>query len=160
MIAYRVATETRKYGALDLSGLGAAVDPGRWNKPGQAVLYTALSAALAMLETVAHIDAAGLPLNKFMIEITIPDEVWARREVLDLARLDPTWKAVPAGLAGERAGSEWIDTRRSALLLVPSVIVPEESCLLVNPAHADAQTLSARVLRKVEYDSVFRSGGR
>ena len=153
---FRVATETWSYPADDLSGGGAAVEPGRWNKRGESVLYTASSVALATLETAAHVNPAGLPLNKFLVEIFIPKKTWKRREFLDVNAIGPTWKAVPAGAASERAGSDWLRSLRSSLLLVPSVLAPEEHCILINPAHRDAKGLHAIVRRRMEYDVLFR----
>jgi hypothetical protein len=97
----RVATETRRFSADDLSGSGAAVDPGRWNRLGDAVLYAATSVALATLETAAHVAPAGLPLNKFLVRISVPNKVWRRRQALDVSKLGPAWNAIPAGLVSE-----------------------------------------------------------
>ena len=153
---FRVATERRSYGAADVSGTGAAAEPGRWNKTGESVLYTTTSIALATLETAAHVNPAGLPLNKFLVEIVVPPEAWARREILDVGAIGPAWKAVPSGATSQRAGSDWLRSRRSALLLVPSVIVPEEYCVLINPAHPGVKDIRAIVRRRMEYDMLFR----
>lgn len=158
MILWRIAADTRSYRADDLSGAGAARSPGRWNDIGQAVLYTAPSIALAVLETAAHIDDGGLPLNRYLVEITVPDATWAARETLEVRRLDPTWAAIPAGSGSVKPGSEWIKAGTSALLMVPSVIVPEESAVLVNPKHPDAAALTARVVRLFDYNRLFRPG--
>jgi RES domain-containing protein len=155
-VLYRIATETRSYRADDLSGGGAAADPGRWNDKGEAVLYTATSVALATLETAAHVKAAGLPLNKFLVEIILPRRAWTRKEVLDVHALGPAWKAIPPGAASVRAGSAWLRSGRCAVLLVPSVIAPEEFCVLVNPSHVDARGMRAIVRRAMEYDVLFR----
>jgi RES domain-containing protein len=155
-ILFRVATETRRYPANDVSGKGAAAEPGRWNKKGEPVLYTATSVALATLETAAHVNPTGLPLNKFLVQITVPPKAWTRREILDIKAIGPTWKAVPPGATSERAGSDWLHSERCALLLVPSVIAPEEHCVLINPAHPDAKGIRAAVLRRMEYDVLFR----
>ena len=155
-ILFRVATETRSYPADDLSGGGAAAEPGRWNKKGESVLYAATSVALATLETAAHVNPAGLPLNKFLVRIVVPPKAWTRREILDINAIGPTWKAVPPGATSERAGSDWLRSLPSALLLVPSVIAPEEYCVLINPAHPDAKDIRAVVLRRMQYDLLFR----
>jgi RES domain-containing protein len=153
---FRVATETRRCPADDLSGAGAALEPGRWNRKGDPIVYAATSVSLATLETAAHIDAAGLPLNRFLVEIVIPSSTWRRREILDVNAIGPSWKAIPSGAVCERAGSDWLRSLRSALLLVPSVIVPEESCVLINPAHADATGIRAIVRRRMMYNALFR----
>ena len=75
MILWRIAAETRKYGADDLSGAGAAKSPGRWNDDGQPALYTAPTIAIAVLETAAHVDDSGLPLNRYLVQIDVPDAV-------------------------------------------------------------------------------------
>jgi RES domain-containing protein len=53
-------------------------------------------------------------------------------------------------------GSAWINSARTLILSVPSVIVPEEPATLINPAHPDAARLKARVVRAFEYDRLFR----
>jgi RES domain-containing protein len=154
---WRIATETRRYRADDLSGRGAATHPGRWNDDGQAVLYCAPAIAMAVLETAAHIDTTGLPLNRFLVAIDVPDAVWAARTILSSATLPVTWRAIPAGSASVAAGSRWWTAGASAILEVPSAIVPEEPACVLNPGHADAAAFSATVVRAFEYDLLFRS---
>lgn len=154
---WRIATETRTYRAADLTGAGAAHFPGRWNAPGEFVLYATQSLALAVLETAAHIDSVGLPLNKYVVQLAVPSAVWKRRVQLKLATLDRAWSAIPAGKASVDAGSQWYQSGSSALLLVPSVLVPEETVVLINATHRDADKLTARVMRAFEYNRLFRS---
>ena len=120
MILWRIAADTRVYGAGDLSGAGAAKNPGRWNDVGQPVLYTAPTIAIAVLETAAHIDDCGLPLNRYLVEITVPDTTWSAREILDTSKLDITWSAIPAGRGSVKPGADWIRGGTAALLVVPS----------------------------------------
>lgn len=158
MILWRIAAETRQYQADDLSGGGAARSPGRWNEPGQAVVYTAPTIAVAVLETAAHIDDSGLPLNRYLVRIDVPPRVWRARRELEMALLPPTWNAIPAGASSARIGSAWIKSAASAILLVPSVIVPEEQAALINPLHPDAGKLAVSVVRPFEYNRLFRAG--
>jgi RES domain-containing protein len=160
MILWRIAAETRQYGADDLSGGGAAKSPGRWNEAGQAVLYTAPSIAMAVLETAAHVDDGGLPLNRYLVRLEIPPRTWRQRQQLAVAALPPAWNAIPVGAASVQVGSAWLKSGASAILLVPSVIVPEEQAALVNPGHPDAGKIKASVVRPFEYGKLFRSGTR
>jgi len=153
---WRIAAETRKYAADDLGGGGAAVSPGRWNEENEAVVYCAPTIAMAVLETAAHIDDCGLPLNKYLIEIDLPDSAWGHREEVNVASLPPTWAAIPAGRGSVTFGSDWLASLRSPILLVPSVIVPEQPIALINPAHPDAARISAKVVRLFEYNRMFR----
>ena len=154
---WRIATETRAHAANDISGAGAALHPGRWNRDGERVVYCAQSLSLAALETTAYVDTNGLPLNRFVVEIEVPDSVWNARTQLTSADLDPAWNAVPAGIASIQAGSRWLMQARSALLLVPSVIVPEECAVLINPVHADARKLVATTRRRFDYFNIIRT---
>jgi len=156
MILWRIAAQTRKYATDDLSGAGAAKSPGRWNDDGQPVLYTAPTVAIAVLETASHINDAGLPLNRYLVQIEVPDRVWAARAVLDVTRLPVAWSAIPAGRASIQAGAEWLRAMSTAILQVPSVIVPEESAALINPLHPDAKKLTAKIVRLFEYNRLFR----
>lgn len=157
MKLWRIAADTRKYPADDLSGGGAAKNPGRWNDSGEPVLYAAPSIAIAVLETAAHIDDAGLPLNRYLLELDVPDDVWDLREELDVAALPLTWSAIPAGHASVKIGSMWLASLRTPILLVPSVVVPEEQASLINPLHPECKRITVRIVRLFEYNRLFRS---
>jgi len=157
MKLWRIAAETRKYLATDLSGGGAANSPGRWNDDKEPVVYSAPAIAMAVLETAAHVDDSGLPLNRYLVEIDVPDAVWAKREQIDIAKLPPTWAAIPAGRASVKVGSNWLSSLTSPILMVPSVIVPEERVSLINPKHPEAPRITAKLVRLFEYNRLFRS---
>ncbi len=156
MKLWRIAAETRAYPATDMSGSGAAQRPGRWNGDKEPIIYSSLTISMAVLETAAHIDDTGLPLNRYLIEINVPTPIWASREVVNPKKLPTTWVAIPAGRASVKFGSDWLLSLRSAILIVPSVIVPEESVVLINPRHADAPKIKAKNLRLFEYNRLFR----
>lgn len=120
------------------------------------MVYAAQTLSLAVLETAAHLQDAGIPLNRFVVDIDVPSEIWKARVKLSPAVLDQAWSAIPSGQASERAGSQWYQSRASVLLLVPSVIVPEEFAVLINSSHPDAGRLVARVVRRFEYNRLFR----
>jgi RES domain-containing protein len=66
--------------------------------------------------------------------------------------LPVTWVAEPPGKASIEIGDAWLAKRAAPLLLVPSVIVPEEYNVLINPAHAAAAAITAQVVRQFIYD--------
>lgn len=146
---WRIAATTSKYVSDDMSGTGAKNTGGRWNPAGMAVTYSSENIALAVHETVVHLRSGGVPLNRYLVRIDVPDDVWAARQVLT----PPVgWDALPAGMISMQAGEAWLLTKVSALLVVPSVIVPEESNVLINPLHSDAARIVATALRKWHYD--------
>jgi RES domain-containing protein len=149
---WRIATDTAGYQADDLSGAGAKATGGRWNEPDIAVVYASETRALACLETIVHLNAGGLPFNRYLVEITIPDEVWDDALVETANALRVGWDAEPAGQVSIQFGTSWARAGTSALLLLPSVIVPEEWNVLINPAHADCTRITAVKQRKWLYD--------
>lgn len=149
---WRIAADTPEYTADDLSGEGARRTGGRWNRTGLPVLYTSETRALACLETLVHLKAVGLPFNRYLVRIDIPDEVWAKAERQTSRTLSVGWDAEPIGKVSIDFGSDWIASGRSCLLLVPSVIIPEERNILVNSAHTDHAGLAATKERRWLYD--------
>ena len=115
------------------------------------MVYASSSIALACLETVVHLGAT-LPFNRYLVRIEVPDDAWS-----SAIRLDPDarvgWDALPEGKVSLDAGEAWATSRHSVLLIVPSVIVPEEDNVLINPAHADTASIQARKMRRWTYDT-------
>lgn len=149
---WRVASDTPQWTAEDMLGKGAAHKGARWNHPGEHVTYAAASISLAAWETRAHFGrGAALPWNRFLVRIDVPDRIWAAREVL--ARPPPIgWDAIPEGRVSRAEGSAWLMSARTALLIVPSVIVNEEDNVLINPAHPHSALLIATKVRRFIYD--------
>ena len=155
MKVWRIATDTPSYTADDLSGAGAKTTGGRWNSAGNAVLYSSTSIALAVLETVIHLSAGALPLNRYLVRIDIPSKVWTRRQVLTASTASVGWDAIPEGRISIQTGDVWLTSMKSAILVVPSVVVPEEANVLINPNHPDASAIKATKLRRWLYDARF-----
>ncbi len=105
--------------------------------------------ALACLETVVHLNAGGLPLNCYLVEVTLPDDLWTKSQ---MARLPVGWDAEPAGRTSIEFGTNWLRSGTSALLLVPSVIVWEEFNVLINPPYSESAEITAAKVRKWLYD--------
>jgi RES domain-containing protein len=150
---WRIATDTPTYEADDLSGTGAKITGGRWNEKDVPSVYTSENRALACLETMAHLNAGGLPLNRYLVEITIPAHVWDAREEQDAAALPVGWDARPPGRTSIQFGTAWLRSRRTPLLVVPSVVMPEERNVLINPLHPASAAVSARKARLWTYAS-------
>jgi RES domain-containing protein len=151
-LVWRIATDTKDYEAHNLSGKGAETTGGRWNDVGVPMVYAAESRALACLETFVHLNAGGLPLNRYLVEIDIPDDIWSAAQTEAPDTLEVGWDAEPAGRVSIRFGCEWARNRTSALLRIPSAIVAEESNVLINPLHPDSRRITARKIRKWLYD--------
>ncbi|MBM3556502.1 MAG: RES domain-containing protein [Alphaproteobacteria bacterium] len=154
-LAWRIGTDAPDYTADDLTGVGAELTGGRWNRKGTRMVYAASSPALACLETIVHLNAGDLPLNRYLVQLDIPD-----RLIKAAFWFDPIthvgWDAIPAGQVSLDAGERWVKGGASAVMIVPSVIVLEEVNYLINPKHADARKISTKKIRKWAYDMRLR----
>ena len=155
VVLWRIAKHTEQYRADDLSGGGSKFSGGRWNTRGTPVVYTSDTIALATLETLAHLGNTTALRNAFLIRVDVPPIVWAEREYVDASDYDPTWVAEPPGTTTIGFGDNWLHGASAPLLEVPSVIVPEENNVLVNPAHPLARKIRATVARQYIYDPRF-----
>lgn len=153
ILAWRIGTDTPNYTSEDMCGIGAKTTGGRWNRQGTALVYTASTRALACLETVVHLGSGGLPLNRYLVRIEIPDDMWAARKTLTDKTAPVGWDAIPPGKDSLDVGDSWVKAGSSCILEVPSIIVPEELNVLINPAHADARRIVAVKVRKWLYDA-------
>lgn len=155
---WRIATDTPNYRADDLSGSGAKITGGRWNRPGTALVYAAESIALAALETVVHLTGGmSLPLNRILVRIDVPDDQWAERTVFDRAA-SVGWDVEPPGTVSLDWGNAWAASAATLLAEVPSVVVPESSNVLINPAHPSLVTLRVTRVRRWTYDGRLKGG--
>jgi RES domain-containing protein len=152
---WRIGSDAPTYTSDDMTGEGARQTGGRWNRPGTPAIYTATNIALACLETLAHLSGDDdLPLNRYLVRVDIPDDVWANALVYTPDSAPVGWDAIPTGKVSLDIGAAWIaDRNGAALMRTPSVIVPEEANVIINPAHPNATRLTATKVRKWTYDS-------
>lgn len=125
---------------------------GRWNATDVPVVYASESRALACLETVVNLNAGGLPFNRYLVALMVPDDIWNNAQRESASTLPVGWDAIPAGRASIDFSTEWLRSEASALLVVPSVIVQEELNVLINPRHPAIQVVTAVKVRKWLYD--------
>ncbi len=123
MIVYRISQE--KW-VRDLSGRGAEIAGGRWNHKGYPAVYTSCSLALCVCEILVHTDSDLPPVNMHRARLDIPDNLINE----DLRDFDWTGDS-------RKIGTEWLKTQDRPALLVPSIVVPSEFNLLLNPRHRD-----------------------
>ena len=132
MIVWRIARQ--KYQSLD--GEGARLNGGRWNNEGLPVIYASATLSLAALEYLVHVEPLLAPSDLVAIEIEIPDDRHAG------AQVDPSqfpagdWQQYPAPEWQAELGDMWIEDATFLWLAVPSVIVPQEYNVLINPRHS------------------------
>ena len=154
IVAWRITSRTYQEQAFE--GEGARLYGGRWNSEGVPMTYLAGSLALAALEQMVHLGSAELVEGQFVrFRVTIP-----ARCVLSLDR-----HALPGeGKSGTRhldatrgLGDSWAQSKDSAVLRVPSAVVPEEDNYLLNPAHPAMEEINIGEPEPLTFDErLFR----
>ena len=132
---------------------------GRWNAKDVPVIYASSTQALACLETVVHLGAGGLPLNRYLVRLEISDAVWVEAENVELTALPIGWDSEPPGRISIDFGTAWLTSLRSPLLIVPSAIIPDELNVLINPRHPASAGITAAKVRKWLYDPRLTTPG-
>ena len=114
------------------------------------MVYSASHLSLAALEYLVHIDVEEAPDDLVALRINVPND--ATEKVCAAADLPVGWQRTPPPVECQVIGDDWAKTREDLLLRVPSVLVPEESNVLVNPIHLDAPRVRVVGFRPFSYD--------
>lgn len=132
MIVFRIAPKSR---IEDLSGTGARLYGGRWNRKGVPLVYTSESRALAIVEFLVHVPLSIVPDKLSIATISLPGDI-APKE-LPISGLPKNWRDFPAPAKLAEMSTQWAISKESLLLRVPSAVVEEEFNILINPSHPD-----------------------
>ncbi len=138
-----------KHAATAFTGGGAKASGGRWNSTGTAIVYTASSASLAILEMLVHLQAPDLMKRYVIFEVTFDESL---ATTFDPARLPRIWRRSPTLKTNQQIGDTWAATGNSAVLRLPSVIVPSEWNYLLNPAHHDFSKIMISPKQPINFD--------
>ena len=146
--AWRIAK--RKHARTAFTGEGARLFGGRWNNPGTSIVYTAQSQSLAVIEMLVHLDSPELLEKYVLFEVGIDDSLITH---VDPSRLPRAWRADPSPARVRAIGDDWIRAGASAVLRVPSALVPPETNFLLNPRHKDFPRLHIGKPMPFRFDS-------
>lgn len=117
------------------SGEGARRVSGRWHHLGIPVVYVSESLALSVLEKFVHLGFDRPHIKFVYFKVEIPDSVAI--EKLRSSDLPRDWTAEPPRDSTKDIGTNWANKADTAVLRVPSVLVPKSWNYLLNPAHDD-----------------------
>jgi RES domain-containing protein len=137
-----------KHAATAFSGEGAAKTGGRWNSRGVPVVYASSTKSLAALETLVHLNPP-VPFQYVAFRLQFDA---ALVENIPLNRLPAYWRAEPPPPSTKAIGDAWVREVRSAVLALPSVIVPGELNYLLNPAHPAFKKISIGKPERFAFD--------
>ena len=98
------------------------------------MVYCSEHLSLAALEILVHVQPVTMRDKFRAFRVTWDDDLMV---AIEAKKLPKGWNAQPPGPISKTIGDEWIRSERSAVLAVPSVIVPMERTFLLNPKHRD-----------------------
>lgn len=144
---FRIATSEH---ISDISGTGARIYGGRWNQQGYPVVYASGSRSLAALEFLVHVPMALAPENLSILEINITETVAI--ESVHESQLPLNWRDYPAPEQLADIGTNWLKSKSSLLLEIPSAVVNKEVNALINPLHENIKSVSLVSIEKFSFD--------
>jgi RES domain-containing protein len=140
----------RRWAGRAFDGEGARLYGGRWNPPGIPMVYASSTLSLAALELFVHLDPDTLPDGMAAIAAEVSDEV--ERLAVDLSELPQDWRSFPAPEPLRNLGARWTKEGRTAVLSVPSALIPAERNWLLNPRHPDFSKIRIYEAEPFEFD--------
>lgn len=147
MVVYRIA----KWEYLeDLSGIGARLFGGRWNEEGHPVIYSSEHLSLAVLELLANNIRKLIDQDYGYISIHIPDDLYIQS--IYESSLVNEWRQPNYSEQTIHLGTEWLKSKSSIVLKVPSAVLSQESNVLINPLHEDFRKINIQQKAKLNLD--------
>lgn len=147
----------------NLSGVGAAQAPGRWNRSGQEAIYTSAEKSTPILERLVHTPKDLIPSNLAMMTIRISCADWTlavhsvggllTTVLFDKQTGDSVY--VYRTLADARLAFKWV---RPDLILkplaiaLPSVIAPVWNVVLFPAGHGFWDHVALETVEPFEFD--------
>jgi RES domain-containing protein len=122
------------------------------------MVYTSATLSLAALEYLVNVGIEEVPVDLISISAEVPDSL-SRRE-LNVEDLPAKWRTHPAPGKLAEIGTAWAKSLDTAVLIVPSAVIPEEKNWLVNPRHPDAGRIRIEKKAPFRFDPRMRRKSR
>jgi RES domain-containing protein len=137
-----------KYASSAFDGTGAASHPGRWNKLRQQVVYTSDTPSLAVLEILVNASPGLLPLYS-LFSCSFDDAL-----ITDIGALMDGWQSLvdPGWSPLQALGADWYESRRSAVLCVPSSVITFQNNYIINVSHPDFSKITIDGPQRMDTD--------
>ncbi|MGH9409734.1 MAG: RES family NAD+ phosphorylase [Vicinamibacterales bacterium] len=146
MRVWRIASAAH----VEFDGEGARRFGSRWTPRGLRAVFTSATLSLAALERFVNTDPDLEPDKLVTIAVDIESNVPI--QTVDVAALPALWRTYPAPPMLAQIGERWLRASTSAVLSVPSAVIPSERNFILNPAHADFDRLTIRPAEPFRFD--------
>jgi RES domain-containing protein len=120
------------------TGNGAEQYGGRFNPQGKKAVYTSEHLSLSVLEMLVQVNNREHLKNHYCIPYRL-DEKYIK--TLKSNELPEGWDALPYNSVSQEFGYQWLESKTSVALRVPSIVIPQEYNLILNPDHKDFSKL-------------------
>ena len=147
VISYRIVK--RKYLDSAFDGEGARIYGGRWNSKGMQIVYTSNSLALCSLEIFIHLPSYRLLTEYIYMTISFDSELVTKVSLMD------GWDERPVSKIAQTIGDQWVEESQSAVLRVPSVLMPDGHNYLININHPDFNNIRIGKPLPLQFDTRF-----
>ena len=131
-------------------GEGARRYGSRWTRKGLPVVFTSATLSLAALERFVHADPDLEPLDLVAVAVEIEPRIAVTTVYPD--DLPAGWRTYPAPPPLSVIGERWLRSAGTAVLSVPSVVIPHERNFILNPVHADFAALATPIAEPFSFD--------
>lgn len=136
MRVWRIASATHTV----FDGEGARRYGSRWTPRGFAAVFASATLSLAALERFVHVDPDLEREDLVAIAVDLAQDIAI--ESVAIANLPADWRTYPAPPALALIGERWLHESRTAVLSVPSVVIPDERNFILNTVHAQFAKLT------------------
>jgi RES domain-containing protein len=144
---------SRSKWAEDLSGEGARLFGGRWNRKGTPCLYTSSSRSLAILEYSVNVSLDEIPRSLSIVTLKLPDQFLD----VKIHELPGNWKDVPAPASTREFGTRLLEEGRHLIIRLPSAVIPQEFNYIIDPMHKDHKLCKVVAVDDFVYDPRIKS---
>lgn len=133
-----------------LDGGGGLETSGRWHTQGRPIVYLAESVAGALLEVLVHLELSPLRLPKSyrLLKVQAPDGL----PIQELSANDLSENWTRDETETRTLGDEWLASKHTPLLRVPSAVAPETFNVLLNSAHEESRRLRIATYREYPWN--------
>jgi len=147
--AVRISKAKHKKQAF--TGIGSQFASGRWHHKMTSMVYCSDTTALAALEVFVRLQEEAKRIKFVSFSLGIPESLIL--DVESIATLPKRWRSQPPDTGTKKIGSEWVASMSSAVLSVPSTIIPCERNYLLNPAHPHFNKITINDSESFSFDS-------
>jgi RES domain-containing protein len=135
-----------------LDGEGNRVTGARWNLPGRPMVYTSSHLSLSVLEVFVHFSSElrdNLP-EMVAVRVHVPDDAGTRE--ISSTQFESLMAAPDPLAVCQATGDQWLADCVELVLKAPSVLIPEELNVMLNPMHAEMRRVRVEGSRPFRFD--------